>query len=221
MCRNLEEAWLQEYHTIGDQIAEYGPKGNRSNVRGSPVVPGSSRKILEEGDALLYTVTVLKGQYQPGRIDKEGTFEQGTVIDYVEDFKTRAREKKFIVRDFVFDQTSQATNEEAIAELEVEVDRLWSGLIRWCKAHFGETFIAWMHIKVRSRLVLTTLLVPRLMACRVDANVDGPCVCGVGASLWTSCQLCRGHVQSTCKWMPCFVHIDIRECANPLSIGCT
>uniref|UniRef100_K3WZ14 V-type proton ATPase subunit C n=1 Tax=Globisporangium ultimum (strain ATCC 200006 / CBS 805.95 / DAOM BR144) TaxID=431595 RepID=K3WZ14_GLOUD len=146
--KNLEETWLNEYHTIGDQIAEYGPKGNRGNVRGSPVVPGSSRKILEEGDALLYTVTVLKGQYQPGRIDKEGTFEQGTVIDYVEDFKTRAREKKFIVRDFVFDQTSHATNEEAIAELEVEVDRLWSGLIRWCKAHFGETFIAWMHIKM-------------------------------------------------------------------------
>ncbi|KAF1316501.1 Atpase, partial [Globisporangium splendens] len=146
--KNLEETWLNEYHTIGDQIAEYGPKGNRGNVRGSPVVPGSSRKILEEGDAFLYTVTVLKGQYQPGRIDKEGTFEQGTVIDYIEDFKTRAREKKFIVRDFVFDQTSHASNEEAIAELEVEVDRLWSGLIRWCKAHFGETFIAWMHIKM-------------------------------------------------------------------------
>ncbi|CAI5740549.1 unnamed protein product, partial [Peronospora destructor] len=24
----------------------------------------------------------------------------------------------------------------------------WSALIRWCKAHFGETFIAWMHIKI-------------------------------------------------------------------------
>lgn len=147
-ARNLEEAWLQEYHTIGDQIAEYGPKGNRGNVRGSPVVPGSSRKVLEEGDSMLYTVTVLKGQYQPGRVDKEGGFEAGSVIDYIEDFKTRAREKRFIVRDFTFDPNSHASNEEAIAELEVEVDRLWSGLIRWCKAHFGETFIAWMHIKV-------------------------------------------------------------------------
>lgn len=148
-ARNLEEQWLAEYHTIGDQIAEYGPKGNRGNVRGSPVVPGSSRKLLEEGDSMLYTVTVLKGQYQPGRVDKDGGFEPGSVIDYVEDFKTRAREKRFTVRDFVFDPNSHASNEEAIAELEVEVDRLWSGLIRWCKAHFGETFIAWMHIKVR------------------------------------------------------------------------
>lgn len=113
------------------------------------MVPGSSRKLLEEGDSVLYTVTVLKGQYQPGHVDKESGFEQGTVIDYVEDFKTRAREKRFTVRDFVFDPNSHASNEEVIAELEVEVDRLWSGLIRWCKAHFGETFIAWMHIKVR------------------------------------------------------------------------
>ncbi|DBA01779.1 TPA: hypothetical protein N0F65_010189 [Lagenidium giganteum] len=144
--KNLEENWLAEYQNIGDQIAEYGPKERRS--RGSPVVPGSTRRLYEEGDSLLYTVTVLKGQYQPGHVDAEGNFEQGTIHDYVEDFKTRAREKRFVVRDFTFDPTSHATNEEAIAELEVEVDRLWSGLIRWCKAHFGETFIAWMHIKM-------------------------------------------------------------------------
>lgn len=146
--KNLEETWLNEYHTIGDQIAEYGPKGARSSVRGSPVVPGSSRKLLEEGDACVYSVTVLKGQYTPGHLDKDGTFEQGAMHDYVEDFKTRAREKRFVIREFNFDPTSHASNEEAIAELEVEVDRLWSGLVRWCKAHFGETFIAWMHIKM-------------------------------------------------------------------------
>ncbi|KAJ8576161.1 hypothetical protein ON010_g3053 [Phytophthora cinnamomi] len=146
--KNLEEQWLQEYAQIGDQIAEYGPKGNRGNVRGSPVVPGSSRKLMEEGDSAVYTVTLLKGQYQPGFVDKEGNFEPGTSVDYIEDFKTRAKEKRFVVREFNFDPTSHASNEEAIAELEVEVDRLWSALIRWCKAHFGETFIAWMHIKM-------------------------------------------------------------------------
>jgi hypothetical protein len=147
-CRNLEESWQNEYHTIGDQIAEYGPKGSRGAVRGSPVVPGSSRKLLEEGDACVYSVTVLKGQYTPGRLEKDGTFEQGAMHDYIEDFKLRAREKRFVVRDFSFDASSHASNEEAIAELEVEVDRLWSGLVRWCKAHFGETFIAWMHVKM-------------------------------------------------------------------------
>ncbi|RLN93253.1 hypothetical protein BBJ28_00017013 [Nothophytophthora sp. Chile5] len=147
--KTLEEQWLLEYAQLGDQIAEYGPKGARGNVRGSPVVPGSSRKLLEEGDSAVYTVTLLKGQYQPGFVDKEGNFEAGSTVDYVEEFKTRAKEKRFVVREFTFDPTSHASNEEAIAELEVEVDRLWSALIRWCKAHFGETFIAWMHIKVR------------------------------------------------------------------------
>jgi V-type H+-transporting ATPase subunit C len=146
--KSHEEEWLQTYHSIGESIAEYGPKGSRGAVKGSPVVPGSSRKLIEEGDSILYTVTVLKGQYQPGRFDKEGNFEPGTTLNYVEDFKNRAREKRFIARDFVFDPNTHATNEAAIGELEVEVDRLWSGLIRWCKAHFGETFIAWMHIKV-------------------------------------------------------------------------
>ncbi|KAJ0411960.1 hypothetical protein ATCC90586_009917 [Pythium insidiosum] len=146
--KNLEETWINEYHTIGDQIAEYGPTGARGNVRGSPVVPGSSRKLLEEGDSCVYTVTVLKGQYQPGQMGKDGNFEQGAMHDYIEDFKNRAREKRFVAREFKFDPTSHASNEEAIAELEVEVDRLWSGLTRWCKAHFGETFIAWMHIKM-------------------------------------------------------------------------
>uniref|UniRef100_M4BHM7 V-type proton ATPase subunit C n=1 Tax=Hyaloperonospora arabidopsidis (strain Emoy2) TaxID=559515 RepID=M4BHM7_HYAAE len=146
--KNLEEQWLLEYAQIGDQIAEYGPKGSRSNTRGSPVVPGSSRKLMEEGDSSVYTVTLLKGQYQPGFLDKEGNYEPGTTIDYIEDFKARAKEKRFVVREFDFRPMSHASTEEAIAELEVEVDRLCSALLRWCKAHFGEAFIAWMHIKI-------------------------------------------------------------------------
>ncbi|CAI5717833.1 unnamed protein product [Peronospora destructor] len=47
----------------------------------------------------------------------------------------RAKERHFVVREFNFDPTSHASNEEAIAELEVKV-------------HYGETFIAWMHIKI-------------------------------------------------------------------------
>ncbi|CCI43247.1 unnamed protein product [Albugo candida] len=146
--KNLEEQWNTEYHKIGESIVEYAPEGSREPVRGSPVVPNSSRKIYAEGDTMLYTVTILKGKYQRGHVDPAGDFEQGSVVDYVEDFKSRAREKRFIVREFNFDSTSHASNEEAISQLEAEVDRLRIGLIRWCKAHFGETFIAWMHIKV-------------------------------------------------------------------------
>jgi V-type H+-transporting ATPase subunit C len=33
-------------------------------------------------------------------------------------------------------------------QLQVEVDNMRSGLTRWCKTHYGEAFVAWMHIKV-------------------------------------------------------------------------
>ncbi|ETW05941.1 hypothetical protein H310_03575 [Aphanomyces invadans] len=155
--KSQEEVWLQEYATIGDGIAEYGPKQSRGTVKGSPVVPNSSRKLLEEGDACLYTVTILKGQYQSGSYDQDGNFEPGTLLDYVEKFKQAAREKRFTARDFTFDPTSHATNETMVAELEVEVNRLYSGLLRWCKAHFGETFIAWMHIKAVRTFVESVL----------------------------------------------------------------
>lgn len=146
--KSLEETWLNEYMTIGEDIVEYGAQGSQGNSRGSPVVPNSTKKIYAEGDSVLYTVTILKGHYQAGSVGPDGNFEQGSEVSYVEEFKTRAREKKFIARDFTFDPEAHASSVEAMAELEVEVERLWSGLIRWCKAHFGEAFIAWMHIKV-------------------------------------------------------------------------
>jgi hypothetical protein len=36
------------------------PSAERAKVKGSPVVPGSTAKLFEDGEACLYTVTVLK-----------------------------------------------------------------------------------------------------------------------------------------------------------------
>lgn len=33
-------------------------------------------------------------------------------------------------------------------QLKLEVQQLHSGMIRWCRAHFGEAFSAWMHVKL-------------------------------------------------------------------------
>jgi V-type H+-transporting ATPase subunit C len=32
-------------------------------------------------------------------------------------------------------------------QLQVEVDGMKSALMRWCKTHYGDAFVAWMHIK--------------------------------------------------------------------------
>ena len=76
--------FLNTYHGIGSDIAAYGnpdwsdvtsvgkndgrfgPALKRNSVKGSPVVPGSKKKIIEEGDMILYAVTVLRGHYESG-----------------------------------------------------------------------------------------------------------------------------------------------------------
>lgn len=143
----MEEEWLKSYERIGMDIAEFGPEGKRGSVKGSPVVPNSSKLILKDGDAAIYTVAILKGQYQAGFMDEDGKFQNGQFLDYVELFKVKAREQRFVVRDFEYNPNALHDNQTLKAELQVEVERLWSGILRWCKAHYGEAFIAWMHIK--------------------------------------------------------------------------
>lgn len=51
--------------SLGRPDGQFGPEfSERGAVKGSPVVPGSTQKILEEGEMVLYTVTILKGHYQ-------------------------------------------------------------------------------------------------------------------------------------------------------------
>lgn len=36
----------------------------------------------------------------------------------------------------------------AFWQLKTEVQQLHAGMIRWCRAHYGEAFSAWIHVKV-------------------------------------------------------------------------
>jgi V-type H+-transporting ATPase subunit C len=60
--------WASTFNppNLGKDDGNYGPEGNRSRVKGSPVVPGSAVKVHSEGDVHLYSVTVLKGHYEAG-----------------------------------------------------------------------------------------------------------------------------------------------------------
>ncbi|EYC06042.1 hypothetical protein Y032_0078g1163 [Ancylostoma ceylanicum] len=93
----------------------------------SMVVPGSSRLITEEGEHALYSVTLFK-----------------KVID---EFKMVARENKFIVRDFVYDEESLKAGKSERDKLVAEKQRQYAPLIRWLKINFGEIFAAYIHVK--------------------------------------------------------------------------
>lgn len=52
--------------SVGQDDGKFGPALDRSKVKGSPVVPGSAKKLVEEGESVMYVVTLLRGHYQAG-----------------------------------------------------------------------------------------------------------------------------------------------------------
>lgn len=138
--------WSRDPSKLGEPV-KFGSLVDRHKKRGSPVVPGSLNKIHEDQDAILYTVAILKGQYEAGYYEGD-SFVAGSKIDFEVEFTKVCREKRFIVRDFKYDPSQASKSAMALEQLQVEVDGMKSGLMRWCKTHYGEAFVAWMHIKV-------------------------------------------------------------------------
>jgi V-type H+-transporting ATPase subunit C len=162
---SMKENFEKSIYSIGDQLAgfggpdwsrdptklgepvKFGALVDRHKTRGSPVIPGSLKKIHSDGDSILYTVTILKGQYESGYYEGD-KFVDGTKIDFEKEFAKACYSKRFVVRDFKYDPSQASKSAMALEQLQVEVDGMKSGLMRWCKTHYGEAFVAWMHIKV-------------------------------------------------------------------------
>jgi V-type H+-transporting ATPase subunit C len=166
--------FLEEYQNIGTDIVgyggpdwragrgvgkpdnNYGPFCDRRRETGSPVVPGSLKKLLVEGDHTLFSLCILKGQYEAGYMDEDNNFQQGNFVEFFEPFKVAAREKRFVVREVKLGADSESVKNE-VAELEIQVAERQAGLERWCRAHYGEVFSAWIHLKVIRAFVESVL----------------------------------------------------------------
>eukprot|EP00607_Mallomonas_marina_P010101 CAMPEP_0182419166 /NCGR_PEP_ID=MMETSP1167-20130531/3566_1 /TAXON_ID=2988 /ORGANISM="Mallomonas Sp, Strain CCMP3275" /LENGTH=387 /DNA_ID=CAMNT_0024593831 /DNA_START=227 /DNA_END=1390 /DNA_ORIENTATION=- len=164
----IEPDFLRTYETIGSEIAafggpdwtstfnpqglgkddgNFGPECQRTSVKGSPVVPASAVKVHQEGDTNLYTITILKGHYVAGVIEGN-EFSPGHMVDYVEPFKVAAREKRLTVREFVFDPSKAGGLDQQIDHAKWELQQVHTTIVRWCKAHYGEVYSGWVHLKV-------------------------------------------------------------------------
>lgn len=101
------------------------------------VVPGSAKRITEDNDHVLYTVTLFKKVF--------------------EEYKNNCRENKIIVRDFVYDEQSLKAGKNERDKLLQEKQRQYAQLVRWLKINFGEIFIAYIHIKALRAFVESVL----------------------------------------------------------------
>ncbi|XP_077166857.1 V-type proton ATPase subunit C 2 isoform X2 [Paroedura picta] len=91
------------------------------------VVPRSTKMIAEDGEGGLFTVTLFR--------------------KVMEDFKAKARENKFIVREFYFDEKELKGEREEMMKLASDKKQQYGPLLRWLKVNFSEAFVAWIHIK--------------------------------------------------------------------------
>jgi V-type H+-transporting ATPase subunit C len=138
--------WSKDARSLGQPV-KFGTQVDRFKLKGSPVVPGSAVAVKSDSDSALFAVTILKSQYQAGYYEGD-EFVHGTTKDFEAAFALACREKRYTLREFEYDPNQAQRSAMAMEQQGVEVESMKSGLSRWCKTHYGEAFVAWMHIKV-------------------------------------------------------------------------
>ncbi|XP_057970239.1 V-type proton ATPase subunit C [Malania oleifera] len=111
------------------------------------VVPRSSKKLHEDNEYALYTVTLF-----------------ARVAD---NFKAGARERSFQIRDFEYNPETQETRKQELEKLMLDQDTLRSSLLQWCYTSYGEVFSSWMHfcaVRVFAESILRYGLPPSFLS---------------------------------------------------------
>ncbi|KAI8850606.1 hypothetical protein BC829DRAFT_389196 [Chytridium lagenaria] len=118
--------WDSEYLTTGWSLFQMHSRSRYVKIR--KIDDFVCRKITEDDEYLLYSVTLFH------RI--------------VEEFTLKAREKRFVVRDFKWNEELLAKEKKEMADSANTEKELLATLLRLCKTNFGELFACWIHAKV-------------------------------------------------------------------------
>merc|ERR1711994_661796 len=100
---------------------------NRYEKLTDMIVPRSSQLIYQDNDHALVSITCFK--------------------KVADEFKQRARENKFLVRDFTYDEEQLKSGKNELTKLHTDKKKQFGPLVRWLKVNFGECFTAWVHVK--------------------------------------------------------------------------
>ncbi|KAJ1704761.1 hypothetical protein LUZ63_004540 [Rhynchospora breviuscula] len=131
-----QKDWLSSYETLA-----------------SYVVPRSSKKLYEDNEYALYTVTLFK-----------------RVAD---NFKVATREKGFQMREFEYSPEAQDTRKQELQKLVQDQDAMRSSLLQWCYSSYGEVFSAWMHfcaVRVFAESILRYGLPPSFLSAVISPS---------------------------------------------------
>ncbi|GLT76433.1 hypothetical protein SLA2020_480910 [Shorea laevis] len=132
-----QKDWLSSYETLTTYV-----------------VPRSSKKLYEDNEYALYTVTLF-----------------GRVAD---NFRTSARERGFQIRDFEYSPEAQEGRKQELEKLMQDQENLRSSLLQWCYNSYGEVFSSWMHfcaVRVFAESILRYGLPPSFLACVLAPSV--------------------------------------------------
>jgi len=91
------------------------------------VVPRSSQLVYQDNDHALVTVSLFS--------------------KVVDEFKNKARENKFLVREFSYNDEELRAGKTELTKLHTDKKKQFGPLVRWLKVNFGECFMAWIHVK--------------------------------------------------------------------------
>lgn len=125
-----QKDWLSSYETLTTYV-----------------VPRSTKKLHEDNEYALYTVTLFR--------------------KVVDNFKTSARERGFQIREFEYSPEAQESRKLELEKLLQDQESMRSSLLQWCYASYGEVFSAWMHfcaVRVFAESILRYGLPPSFLA---------------------------------------------------------
>jgi len=160
--KNQEKEWEAIYDTFDNapeedaknpkpvQVEQSASSERRANII-KFVVPGSSKKIYQEGDQSVYSVTMLKL--------------------FKADFVRKVQKYKFTVRDVKIDLQNPVSGKENHQRMKSELSDQQGKLLMWCKTNFAEVFTIWTHLKalrVHVESILRFGLPPRNVAAIVE-----------------------------------------------------
>ncbi|XP_057437587.1 V-type proton ATPase subunit C [Lotus japonicus] len=132
-----QKDWLASYETLTDYV-----------------VPRSSKKLYEDNEYALYTVTLFS-----------------RVAD---NFRNSAREKGIQVRDFEYSPETHENRKQEIDKLVQDQESLRGSLLQWCYTSYGEVFTSWMHfcaVRLFAESILRYGLPPSFLACVLAPTV--------------------------------------------------